>query len=206
MAERVPGVEIVTSPVIEIVGTGVAVDLPPEAGVILTSQNAVVFAPDLAGRDVYCVGKKTAARAGGTVRLVAQDADDLVARLDVPGPLVHLRGRHARGNIAERLARRGIAVSEVVVYDQRETPLRTEAVQVIEGVRPVVLPLWSPRSADIVARSLSRVGTNVHPIALSEAVAEAWIDRIGSTPEVCDNPDGDEMVARIVAALLGELA
>ena len=201
-----PGVEIVTSPVIEIVGTGASVDLPPGAGVILTSQNAAGFAPDLTGRDVYCVGNKTAARAGGTIRLVARDADDLVARLDAAGPLVHLRGRHTRGDIAERLARRGITVSEVVVYDQREMALTPEAVQAIEGERPVVLPLWSPRSADIVARSLSRIGTNVHPIALSQAVAVAWIDRTGSTPEICAAPDGDEMVARIVAALPGELA
>jgi len=144
---------VVVSPVLEIVGTGAKIDLAGFAGVILTSANAVPFAPDLRGIRAYCVGKRTAAAAdaaGATVRLAAQDAEELIGAMPGPGPLLHLRGEHARGKIAEHLTSAGIETHSVVIYKQVSRPLSAEARTLIEGTAPVVLPLFSPRSAKLV--------------------------------------------------------
>lgn len=199
-------VRIVIAPVMAIVSTGITVDLARYRGVILTSANAVTFAPDLAGFRVYCVGKRTAeaARArGADVALVAQDADDLVARLHGEGPLVHLRGTHSRGDVAKRLSSAGIETHEVEIYDQKPQPLSPEARALIEGETPVVLPLYSPRSARLLGAALRSVGPNVHAIVLSAAVAEAWLAETGQKAEVCGAPTGEDMLRRISAALQG---
>lgn len=188
------------APVTEIVGTGQTVDTSRYRGVILTSANAIPFLPDLSGVPVYCVGQRTAEASHGDVRLIATDADDLVSRLSVPGPLVHARGRETRGNIAERLNLAGIETDSVEIYRQDPAKLPDRARRLIEGDAPAVLPLWSPRSAERLAAQISRIGPNLVVIALSPSVAEAWNKRTGGTSEVCDTPDGAEMIARIVAA------
>jgi uroporphyrinogen-III synthase len=199
LAAALPGLPVVTAPVMEITATGAAVDLGRYAGVILTSANGVAEGPDLHGIRAYCVGKRTAeaARAcGAEVALVARDAADLVARFEGGGPVLHLRGEHARGDIAERLSSAGIETHEAVVYRQDARPLTAEAKALIEGEAPVVLPLYSPRSAALVAAQLARVGPLVQVIAMSPAVAEAW----GRPAEVCEHPTGAEMLRRIRAA------
>lgn len=197
---------VVITPVMEIVGTGVTVDLTGYAGVILTSANAVVFAPDPRGVRVFCVGGKTAeaARAeGAEVALVAEDADDLVARCTGPGPLLHLRGEHARGDVAERLSSAGIETHEAVLYRQEERALTEEALGLLTGNAPVVLPLFSPRSAELVGAQVGTPGPGVRVLAMSPAVAERWQAVTGGSAEVCARPTGEEMRERIAAILRG---
>jgi uroporphyrinogen-III synthase len=197
---------VVISPVMKISGTGAAVDLTPYTGVILTSANAGPFLPDLGGVRAFCVGDRTARvaeGAGAEIGLVARNADGLVARIAGPGPLIHLRGQHARGQIAERMNSAGIETHEAVVYRQEAVPLTAEAVAAIESDAPVVLPLYSPRSAQLVAQGVKRVGSHVRVIAMSGAVAEAWASNTGGGAEVCSEPTGAAMRARIEAALRG---
>ena len=131
---------------------------------------------------------------------VAQDADDLIRHVAGPGPLLHLRGEHARGDVAKRLSHRGIETSELITYRQVAHPLADEARQAIEGDEPAVLPLFSPRSARLVG-SAARPSAALHVIAMSPAVAEAWREATGATAETCEAPTAEAMRAWIVAAL-----
>ncbi|RME18684.1 MAG: uroporphyrinogen-III synthase [Alphaproteobacteria bacterium] len=204
-----PGVRVIVSPVLEIAAAGPPPTLDGSAAVILTSASAAPFCPGLAGVSAYCVGAKTAHAArekGARVHLAARDADDLVARLlaaraDVPQPLVHLRGTHARGDIAARLEAGGISCKEAVIYDQRPLPLTDEARAALSGTDPAVLPLYSPRSARLVAEGLDEVGPAVRVLALSPAVAQAWEGATGHAAQTIPAPDGKEMLAAIRAAL-----
>lgn len=199
LAAALPGLRIMISPVMEIVPTGVPVSLAGVAGVIVTSSNGANLGPDLTGLKAYCVGERTAdaVRArGGEVMLVALDAEELLARIEGPGPLLHLRGEHASGQVAKRLSSAGTETHEAVVYRQELRPLTAEARALIEGEAPLVLPLFSPRSARLVAGDVVRIGPEVRAIAMSPAVAEAW----PAPSEVATVPTGGEMLRRIRAA------
>lgn len=197
---------VVISPVMRIVAGDEAPDLSCYRGVILTSANAVRFVPDLSGMRIYCVGERTAEaamRAGGEIALVAQDADTLIAQNPGPGPLIHLHGEHTRGDVAKRLNLAGIETDEVMVYRQEALPLSDEAKALIEGDTPVVLPLYSPRSARLVASGVTRIGAQVQAIAMSLVAADTWRQETGSDAEFLTTPSGKEMLTRIVAKLRG---
>lgn len=204
--------EVIHAPVMEIAGRDPGRDAEGAEGVILTSANAAELAPDYAGKQVYCVGNGTAASArarGGQVRVVAETAEELVARLTgdpPPAPLLHFRGEHTRGDIAHRLCLAGIETHEAVVYTQQALALAAAAIAAIEGRGPAVLPLFSPRSAALVGGAVSRAGTGLRVIAMSPAVAAAWREATGGGAETCTRPTAEEMVSRCVAALGGTSA
>lgn len=199
------GVEarIIVAPILDIVCREERPDLAPYAGVILTSANAVLCGPPLSGSRVHCVGENTAAaarKAGAEVVTLARNADDLVGQAPGPGPLLHLRGEHARGDVAQRLTEAGTRTDEVIVYAQKARALPEAARRVIEGDEPTVLPLFSPRSARLVGATV-RPGKGLHVIAMSAAVARAWREATGGAADVCAAPTREAMLARIVAAL-----
>lgn len=200
--QRELGVDGVISPVLEIVGLGVEMDLSPYRGVILTSANVVGFMPDLRGVPAYCVGARTAEASGADVRLIARDADDLVARIEAEGPLLHAHGVHTRGDVAKRLSLAGIETVSLAVYDQEDRAPSDEARRALTG-GPAVLPLWSPRSATLVGSQVGPLGDQVQVIALSPAVAQAWKKATGGDCALCAQPTYQEMTARIAAAMGG---
>lgn len=199
------------SPVLEIEKREVAVRPEGYAGLILTSVNGVAAAPDLTGRRVHCVGARTGEAAqerGADLGVVALDAARLVERIletGVAAPLLHMRGEHARGEIARMLSSAGIETHEAVVYAQQAVEMTRDAIRLIEGDGPLVLPLYSPRSARLVAQA-ARPGPQVHVIALSSAVAQEYAAVTGRDVEVCASPEGPVMVERIAAALRGKIA
>ncbi len=197
--------EIVIAPLLRIEGVDGAVDLDGASAVIFSSAKAVGFAPVGAGRRAYCVGAVTAEAAeakGWRVQQVAQTADDLVAALDAAGPLVHLSGRHQRGDIAERLTARGIPCTRQVLYDQPLQPLDPAAQRVLEGDKPVIVPLFSPRIAGQFAKE-ARDLTQAHVLAISPAVAEAFGAGRPAALRIAAEPTGIEM-RRGVEKLLRE--
>lgn len=172
-------------------------DLPVEpcAAVILTSETGVEAAlrlrragaalPDRA----LCVGDRTAAaaRAAGFDAIsAAGDAEALIALILGDGktrgadaPLVHLRGREARGDIAPRLTAAGVPTRSAIVYAQEEVALSEEARALLDGGAPVLMPIFSPRSAQLLAGQ----GPFAAPLwiaSMSPAVARA---AMGLTPE-----------------------
>lgn len=193
-------IEILKSPVQKIEQVGF--DAPQKlAGAIFTSRNGVAA---VEGRQApcWCVGAATAAaaQAKGWQAVSAEgDAETLLRRIlaDRPeGPLVHYRGAFARGNLAERLSEKGVEAQEVVVYQQVSQPLTPDARAVLNRENPVILPLFSPRSAMQVVQQ----GPFVAPvivIAMSDAVA---VEAAALTPSrivVATSPDAASMVAAI---------
>ncbi|MYM55318.1 uroporphyrinogen-III synthase [Thalassovita mangrovi] len=178
LRERLGDVQVVISPLMRIEPVGTAPDLVGAGTLIFTSQNALAAVPDGQGRPCYTVGDATAAAAqaaGFDPIAVEPDAEALFQRImaDRPaGPLLHLRGHHARGRLAERLTGAGIATDEKVVYEQRETALSDEAETLLSGEEPVIVPLFSPRSAKIFVSQYAG-DAPLFIAAMSDAVADA---------------------------------
>jgi uroporphyrinogen-III synthase len=155
----------------------------PFVGVIFTSSAGVEAAlqvqaelPKLA----WCVGRKTAERAsaaGFHARSADGDADALVAaiRAEPPrGRLLHLSGEDTRGEVRERLVAAGIVTVSMIVYRQEPQPLSPEGAAVLATAGPVILPLFSPRSAVLFHAALQPDSrATLHIIAMSAAVAGA---------------------------------
>ncbi len=172
-------VQVIYSPIIEIRPLAVEVDISDAQGVIFTSANAVNAAASIgvpSGLPAYCVGPATtgtAKGAGWDAQMVGGTAEELVATLlqtRPHSPLLHLRGEHSRGQIAERLTASGLTTREQPVYRQRLLPLTEEAATIARGDTPVIAPLFSPRSA----RHFADIWTGTAPLwlaAISEATA-----------------------------------
>ncbi|MDA5092919.1 uroporphyrinogen-III synthase [Aliiroseovarius sp. KMU-50] len=202
--EAIPSVD---SPVLEIERIGDWPDLSSYRSVLLTSANAVWG--DLSGLLAYCVGARTAEAARGAkaqVKAVAMDAVSLMKEQpELQGSVIYLRGAHVSQDLA---AQYGCA--EHITYDQRALPLTDDARALITGEDPALLPLFSPRSARLIAKDICGQGQTPGPklrvIALSDAVAQAWQDEWSDIPdhglvEICPAPTQVMMVGRIVASL-----
>ncbi|MEL6689488.1 MAG: uroporphyrinogen-III synthase [Pseudomonadota bacterium] len=174
------GVETLLAPVIDVSVISVSVKLDRFAGVILTSANGARSLERLTvPREMPCfaVGEKTASVAqslGYSARAMGGDAEGLIAELiasQPKTPLLHLRGEQSRGDVASRLSEAGLACEEIVVYQQDEQEWPAETFNALASHPTLILPLFSPRSAQIVS---SRMGNceGIWPVALSAAVAK----------------------------------
>jgi uroporphyrinogen-III synthase len=199
-------VSLCYSPLLEIVSTGEAPNISQFDGVIFTSARAIECAPVLSRGVAFCVGEQTARTATGAgwqVKLVAQTADELVTAIrkaGVKGRFVHLAGAHRRGQIAARLTRSGMQVDVITLYEQHLRPLSDAAREVLAGEVPVIVPLFSPRTAAQFgdqAQDLTRVSV----AAISPAVAEAIQGKSPKALHIAEAPTGEEM-ARTVEMLL----
>ncbi|UWP98492.1 uroporphyrinogen-III synthase [Aliiroseovarius crassostreae] len=190
----------VLSPVLEIVPVGPWPDLSRYASALLTSVHGV--RGDLSGKRAYCVGSRTArvaAAAGASVDCIVPDADSLMRKdLNPDLPMVYLRGAHVSTDLAAHFG-----CEEQVVYDQVHRPLSKPALDLIGGERRVILPLFSPRSARLVAKEIPKDRPGVTVIAMSDAVARAWQEARSARDliDICSAPTQAEMVSRIVASL-----
>lgn len=193
----------VISPVLRIEATGALPDLDRFDVVIVTSANAVrclAGGPGLTGRRVVTVGARTAeaARAAGAdATMLGEDADSFVAAAgQIGGRAILCRGVHAQGDIAARLASQDVMVEESIVYDQVAQSLSPEAEALLAGRLPVLIPLFSPRSADILGRQ-AKIDAPVTVIAMSENVAARWPGP--GRVAVADAPTAEAMCDKVIA-------
>lgn len=198
----ISAVQIVHSPLLQIVPQQSKADPARYNAVIFTSATAVGFAGHGQGQHAFCVGARTAQAAqdsGWRVRIVAQDADALVEKLQAmpgTGPLLHLAGAHRRGEIATRLGNAGTPVDVSVLYDQALLPLNNAAKSLLAGKTPVIVPLFSPRTAVQFAKAAAS-SAPVHVVAISAAVA-APLDRLNGTEvRIVAAPTGDAMLQEV---------
>lgn len=202
---RVTVGRVVVSPVLQIVATGMRPDMSDVTAVILTSSNAVRLHDGPTGQKAFCVGRmttETAQAAGFDAEFCGENADALVAHLlktRPAGRLLHLRGAHARGDIVARLTDAGLRASDVVIYDQQAQPLSCEAQALLTGADPVILPLFSPRSADILAAT-GVPRAPVYVVAISAAVADHAAALRPRGMQIAKNPDR-AAVCKLVAGL-----
>ncbi|MTH63346.1 uroporphyrinogen-III synthase [Paracoccus shanxieyensis] len=191
--------DAVISPIIRIVP--VAHDagmLAAARGLVFTSAHAVPAAGPGQARQAFCVGPATAkaARAAGfAVTEGPGDAAGLAPMLAGLGPgWVHPHGAH----LAARLP-----VPGVVVYDQQAQPLSSCAQALLAGAGPVILPLFSPRSARLAGMAAEGARADLWIVAISAAVAQAWPGP-SARVVVAGSPDAAGMAAAVNTLLAGE--
>lgn len=196
---------LIQSPLLQIVPCQIM--MPDVTGLIFTSVNGVAQA-DMLGLDktlpAFCVGRKTADAAAatgfdpvigpGTAHGLAQ----LIIALRPTGPLAHVRGRHARGDIAHTLTVAGVVCHDLIAYDQRVLGLSSDAKTALSGKNPVILPLFSPRTSAIL-EEIAPFAAPLHIVAISDA---ALPKLHGVTSAVATRPDGDAMLDATIACLL----
>jgi uroporphyrinogen-III synthase len=201
------GVSVIVSPVIEIEHRALFVRPEEYAGLVFTSENGVdafAAACDARAHPVWCVGTRTAAAAlsAGFTKVIsaAQDGGDaegllaLLNRTRPTPPLLHLRGAHARGDLAPRLTALGLPCDAAILYDQRACLLSIQARDALNGAAPVLIPLFSPRSAALCAESAAQAHAPLYPVAISAAAAQAWLALRPEVPIVAQRPDSAAML------------
>jgi uroporphyrinogen-III synthase len=154
------------------------------------------------GLPAWCVGDRTAQaarKAGYGARSAAGDAAALVAAILAeapPGPLLHARGEDSRGAVADRLTAAGLPTAEALVYAQRPAALSDEARRLLGGADPILVPLFSPRSAEIFAAALADIPrpAPLWVAALSPAVADAAAPLSPARMAIAGAPDADALL------------
>lgn len=204
LRRAVPGLRVIVAPLMEEVRLSPTLALAGRE-VVFTSESAVRAAlaliPPASRGPAHCVGPRTAAvarRAGFDARACGTDAEALVAALARPGPpLIHLRGEDSRGDIATRLTRAGRDTAEAVVYRQEARPLSQRARRALAGDAPMLVAVFSPRSARLLLRQVADIPASVTLAAFSAAVAA----ELGHPARlrVAPQPDGPAMAALIAA-------
>lgn len=208
---RFTGADIVIAPLIRIVHR--PLDAIPEGvcGLIFTSEAGVqALAAQCDRRDLpaWCVGEQTATAArdagfapqaaGGTARSLM----DMIIDAAPPGPMLHLRGVHAACALAPALSRRGVPTEEAVIYDQIAQALPSQARDVLQAARAlVVAPVFSPRSARLLAQAAADARAELRPVAISANTAQAWTDWRDDTVLVAAQPQADAVLDAMARVL-----
>lgn len=183
----------------------------PFSAVIFTSAHGVEGALRLGvslPRLAYCVGRSTAAAAtaaGLEARSADGDATDLVTLIrqaEQNGRLLYIRGVDTSGDIAKALNLLGIQTVSLQVYLQKAIPFEGESLDLLRQRTPVILPLFSPRSARIFRDAMppdSAAGLRL--AAISPAVAKAAADIPHSALVTARHPDADGMLEGVESLL-----
>lgn len=201
-AELGADLSIVLSPVMRIEQCGALPDLTRYRTLIFTSRHGVEAYVAKRGRcdlPAFGVGGATAAAAraaGIDVTACGGDAPDLIARMlatKVGQPCLHLRGTHAARNISEALSSAGLETDEAVIYRQAPAALTDEAFAVLDGNAPVVVPLFSPRSARLFFDQ-ARGDAPLLVAAISDNAAQEVPDCRVAAIEIAHDPCAEAML------------
>lgn len=201
-------VTVIASPLLE--PRFLAPALPDAAALVLTSETGVQAAARLGvalPERAYCVGRRTAdaARAAGFDALSADgDADALVALIlssGDRGPFLHLHGRDTRGDVVARIAAAGLPATGAIVYAQDPRPLSPLARALLDRAGPVVLPVFSPRTAELFAATAPHRAA-LWVAALSPAVASALHGLPVARMVTAARPDAASLMD-VIASLIG---
>lgn len=202
------GLCIELSPIIEIVPVEAALDLAGLSGLIFTSVHGVRRFTALSDRrdiPTHCVGPRVAALARDSGFAVAQTAANagalvqMLGALPPEGKLLHLRGAHTRLDLAEALGAAGWRCDDAVVYDQVPRPLTASARAVLRGRAPVIVPLFSPRSAALLGAESRDATAPLLLAAISNAALGAWAGPTPARVEIAATPDREGMLAALEA-------
>lgn len=179
-------VDILISPLMQAEFLEAGLPPLPFSAVIFASETAVAAALSLncasrLPRKAFCVGHRTgaAAQAGGFQTVVAEgDAQALITLIlaaDAAPPLLFLRGENSTGLVAETLISAALETVSLIIYRQAACQLSDLAAQRLLAPQPIVLPLFSPRSARLMAEECHRIGARspMSVAALGETVADA---------------------------------
>ncbi|MCB2093329.1 MAG: uroporphyrinogen-III synthase [Rhodobacteraceae bacterium] len=178
--------------------------------VIFTSQNGVAgfsrLTPDRRFH-AWCVGKKTAeaARMAGFDSTIGPGtAEELADRIIAEGTVrraFYPRARDIAFDLSKKLETGGIDTVELIVYRQERCPPMAEAAALLAGGSPILLPLFSRRSADIFRINYPEIRAPILLAAISPTVADAT-DRITKAAcTVASHPDSDHLLDALAELL-----
>lgn len=201
------------APLLEIVEADGPIPLEGIRGLVFTSANAVAaFARRSPRRDLpaWCVGDRTAAAAqaegmaaragGGDVAALAR----LIVAERAAGPLLHLAGDHVRGDLPGDLAAGGIALQVHPVYRQQAVPLAAAARAALGAHNTVIVPLFSPRSAQLFRQAAGRPVAPLELVAISPAAAEPLADWPGTRLSIARHPEAGAMLDALAERLAAD--
>jgi len=203
-------VRVAILPLMEIAPLIDRLDLEGVAALIFTSAAGVEVFSELTPEralPAWCVGDRTAEAAreiGLKATSAGGDAGALVALMAEarpPGRLLHLHGAHTRGDVAERLGAVGLRAEARAIYDQLSVPPGEAFAAALAHDGPVIVPLFSPRSAQLFAEVPGADATGVQPVALSHAVRKALPDGMAARTVTAAGPDAPAMI-RALGALI----
>jgi uroporphyrinogen-III synthase len=149
---------------------------------VFTSETGVTAFLRLSQRrdlHAWCVGERTAevARAAGFRVSVGPGfgAGMIEAIIDESprGVLLHVHGLHMAVDVARELTNAGLRARGATVYDQIALPPTPQALSLLMGDGPILLPLFSPRAAQLMTRLDPLPRAPLHIAAISPAVARA---------------------------------
>lgn len=199
-------VDFLINPLMSIHVTGTMPDMTGVTGLIFTSSNALDSYAALGGGvlDIPAIavgtGTGKALRAFGFETDVAGGTADQVVehvlQQGYSGPLLHLRGETAIGDIAQRLTDAGVETSEAVLYTQKLEPFSEDTREALSQDRPVLAPVFSPRTARQLG-SESLGFDHIRFAAISQAVAEALPPNAANRTKVSRRPDREGMIALV---------
>jgi uroporphyrinogen-III synthase len=187
---------------------GIAQVTPDEAigfpeHVIFTSANAVAQAGHLGipkRATAWCVGAHTAAAAqamGFETRTAQGDSAalvDLMIAARPQGEILHLRGAHVTGRVVDALRDAGLTCAARVIYDQVALPPSDVLTSALAGSQPLIVPLFSPRSARLLAQTKPHAAP-ISLIAMSSTVAAAAESLSTKDVFTVNFPDKNHMIA-----------
>lgn len=209
---ELPGAQVIESALLVPEFLSPPVDGSSHAALVLTSETAVEAARRIVAesrslpRLAFCVGDRTAevARAAGFHALsAAGDARDLMALLRAQAPkgrLLYLRGQEVAADLVTDLSALGILADSAIVYAQKPQPLSPEAIDALGRTGVVIVPVFSPRSARVLAAALppGRKAA-LHVAAISPNAAAAAQALAPDQLVIADHPDAPAMLRAVVA-------
>lgn len=183
-----------------------AVPLPDCDTLVFTSETAVRAVARI-GTDrralAWCVGPRTeeAARAAGfSTKRGGGTAEELVAAIlaDRPGGAVFCpRAQDQAVDLARLLNSAGIETVSAIVYAQIAHPPTDEATRVMAGADPVILPLFSARSARLARAAFPDHRAPLCVAAISAQVAQE-ADGLGARQvALAETPDAAGMIGAL---------
>lgn len=192
------------------VGPHDAVILSSEAGAIAAKKlrRTALTLPERA----YCVGDRTAKIArslGFDVRIDGPTAEALIAKMlhhGVVGRLLYLHGQDVSTPIDRLLTSAGIPTDAAATYAQEPIELTTEAMIQLATDAPLVVPIYSARSARLFLSVLPKdFRADLRPCLISPDIMPALSETFSARAVVAERPDGPSMVAairRVISSLL----
>ncbi len=204
---------IVEAPLTLIQPINATIDLTGVGAVAFTSANGVSeFAKREKTRDsaCFCVGARSAdaARAVGfAARAAAGDVADLAQLIAreydaANGVVLHVRGRHAAGDLVGALNARSMPALSVIIYEQCVVPVDDGIYKDIGSNLPLFVPLFSPRSAKIFLDQFGELQfQDAVAICISSNVAKELGDGVFGSVVVAQRPDAASMLDAIADAL-----
>lgn len=198
------GIEILPLRAYEFFGNGD--DLAGYDAVVFTSETGVRAADRIwqgpRGR-AFTVGGQTA-KVAAEHGWKAQSADGagpdlarMIAESGFQGRLVWPSGRAYRPEFPTEAERLGVVVDRVPVYALEPTGAEAKLSKVVSGAATVILPVFSPESARVLAAELAGAKAQIKVVAISAAAAAPFSDLAETT--VADRPNAAAIIDAVAA-------